>query len=112
MEVLDIISKVISILSGAFALFVVVSKPFRSWLLGAKKEEEREKEKADVRNKTYTCMLRSMITGVYYKYRDTKKIPEYEFENLEQLYKQYKMLGGNSFVEKIWSEIQNWTVIR
>ena len=112
MEVLDLVSKIISVMSGAFALFVVISKPFRNWLLGAKKEEAREKEKADVRNKTYTCMLRSMITSVYYKYRDTKQIPEYEFENLEQLYTQYKMLGGNSFVEKIWSEGQGWRVIR
>ena len=99
-------------MSGACAVFVVISKPCRNWLLGAKKEEAREKEKADVRNKTYTCMLRSMITSVYYKYRDTKQIPEYEFENLEQLYTQYKMLGGNSFVEKIWSEVQGWKVIR
>ena len=112
MEVLDLVSKIISVMSGAVALFVVISKPFRNWLLGAKKEEAREKEKADVRNKTYTCMLRSMITSVYYKYRDTKQIPEYEFENLEQLYTQYKMLGGNSFVEKIWSEVQGWKVIR
>ena len=112
MEVLDLVSKIISVMSGAFALFVVISKPFRNWLLGAKKEEAREKEKADVRNKTYTCMLRSMINSVYYKYRDTKQIPEYEFENLEQLYTQYKMLGGNSFVEKIWSEVQGWKVIR
>lgn len=112
MEVLDLVSKIISVMSGAFALFVVISKPFRNWLLGAKKEEAREKEKADVRNKTYTCMLRSMITSVYYKYRVTKQIPEYEFENLEQLYTQYKMLGGNSFVEKIWSEVQGWKVIR
>lgn len=39
-------------------------------------------------------------------------MPEYEYENLERLYKQYKKLGGNSFVDKVWNEVQEWKIYR
>ena len=29
---------------------------------------------------------------------------------MEQLYMQYKKLKGNSFVDKIWNEVQTWTI--
>ncbi len=57
------------------------------------------------------CLLRAEIVRVYYRNLDTKTIRQYEYENLCLLYKAYKALGGNSFVDHIFKEIEEWTVI-
>lgn len=58
------------------------------------------------------CLLRSEILRIYYKHQDDKRIRQFEYENLEHLHKAYKALKGNSFVDKIWKEVQeDWEVI-
>ena len=68
-------------------------------------------EQKDADNKeTDRCLLRDRITAIYYKNRVESSLRQYEYENLERLYNQYKKLGGNSFVDKIWKEVQEWEV--
>ena len=56
------------------------------------------------------CMLRSSILSVYYRHNEEDKITQYEFQNVELQYKAYKTLGGNSFIDKVWKDIQDWDV--
>lgn len=57
------------------------------------------------------CQLRSDMLHIYYQYRETKKIRQYELENFVHLYKAYKALRGNSFIDKIYQEVMTWEVI-
>lgn len=57
------------------------------------------------------CQLRSDMLHIYYQYRETKKIRQYELENFVHLYKAYKALRGNSFIDKIYKEVMAWEVI-
>lgn len=57
------------------------------------------------------CQLRSDMLRIYYQYRDEKKIRQYELENFVYLYKAYKALKGNSFIDKIYKEVMTWEVI-
>lgn len=57
------------------------------------------------------CQLRSDMLHIYYQYKDSKEIRQYEFENFVYLYKAYKALGGNSFIDKIYKEVMSWEVI-
>lgn len=57
------------------------------------------------------CQLRSEMLRIYYHHRDKKIIRQYEYENFVMLYESYKALKGNSFIDKIYKEIQTWTVI-
>ena len=57
------------------------------------------------------CLLRSEILRIYYNHKDAEKIRQYEYENIEFLYKAYKALKGNSFIDKIHKEIEEWEVI-
>ena len=57
------------------------------------------------------CQLRSDMLHIYYEYKDTKRIRQYELENFVYLYKAYKALGGNSFIDKIEKEVMSWEVI-
>lgn len=57
------------------------------------------------------CQLRSDMLSIYYRHRESGKIRQYEYENFVFLYEAYKALGGNSFIDKIYKEVQTWEVI-
>ena len=57
------------------------------------------------------CLLRSEMLRIYYKCKDSCVIRQYEYENFAHLYKAYKALKGNSFIDKIWKEMEEWEVV-
>ena len=57
------------------------------------------------------CLLRSEMLRIYYHNRDKAEIRQYEYENFVLLYEAYKRLKGNSFIDKIYKEMQSWKVI-
>lgn len=57
------------------------------------------------------CLLRSDMLSTYYHNKEAEKIRQYELENFIQLYKAYKALRGNSFIDKIYNEVMKWEVI-
>ena len=59
-----------------------------------------------IRNK-----LRHDMLHTYYRHREGRTIRQYELENFLYLYRRYKALGGNSFIDRIKSEIDEWEVI-
>lgn len=57
------------------------------------------------------CQLRSEMLRIYYHCREKGTIRQYEYENFVRLYEAYKALKGNSFIDKIYKEIQEFEVI-
>lgn len=57
------------------------------------------------------CLLRSEMLTTYYHNKDSGKIRQYELENFILLYKAYKAIKGNSFIDKIYKEVMDWEVI-
>lgn len=57
------------------------------------------------------CQLRSEMLRTYYRHREDGKIRQYEYENFVMLYEAYKALKGNSFIDKIYKEVQEWEVV-
>lgn len=57
------------------------------------------------------CQLRSEMLRIYYHNRETGKIRQFEYENFVLLYDAYKALKGNSFIDKIYKEVQSWEII-
>ena len=57
------------------------------------------------------CQLRSEMLLIYYHNRESKIIRQYEYENFVMLYEAYKALKGNSFIDKIYRELQEWEVV-
>lgn len=57
------------------------------------------------------CQLRSEMLRIYYHNREKEIIRQYEYENFVMLYEAYKALKGNSFIDKIYSEVKTWEVI-
>ena len=56
------------------------------------------------------CSLRNDILDIYDRCKNEKEISKYQLESLELSYKQYKALGGNSFVDAIHSKVQAYTI--
>lgn len=56
------------------------------------------------------CQLRSEMLQIYYHNKDAKTIRQYEYENFVLLYEAYKALKGNSFIDKIYAEVQKWQI--
>ena len=57
------------------------------------------------------CLLRSEMLRTYYGNKETETIRQYELENFIKLYKAYKALRGNSFIDKIYKEVMSWEVL-
>ena len=56
-------------------------------------------------------LLRSEMLQIYYRNRETGIIHQYEYENFVYLYEAYKALKGNSFIGKIYREVQSWEIV-
>ncbi|MBQ2926979.1 MAG: hypothetical protein IJD98_00235 [Oscillospiraceae bacterium] len=82
------------------ACAVLLIRPLREWLLGTAALREGQR-----------CLLRSEIVRNYYRYHNCKQLQEYQYRNLVQCYRAYKTLGGNSFVDHIYAEMQDWEII-
>lgn len=57
------------------------------------------------------CQLRGEMLQIYYHNRTKGVIRQYEYENFVMLYEAYKALKGNSFIDKIYKEVQEWEVV-
>lgn len=100
MEKLLLVAEIAGAITGIIALVVLLCKPLREWLFGLR----------DIRD-GQRCLLRNEMTKIYYRHREERKIRQFEYENFDFLYKAYKRLKGNSFVDHIRKEIEEWEVI-
>lgn len=75
-------------------------------------EDGKKKEEARLQKEVDRCVLRSLITSIYYCYAKEKKIPVYAMEDVAALYELYKKRGGNSYVQSLMRQIlEEWEVI-
>ena len=100
MQYLKLIAEICGSISAVVALAVLLVKPLRKWVFGMKQIENGQK-----------CLLRSDMLRTYYRHREDGEIRQYEFENFLTTYKAYKALGGNSFIEHIYEEVQDWRIM-
>jgi hypothetical protein len=56
------------------------------------------------------CQLRNEMLRIYYQRKETGIIHQYEYENFVFLYEAYKALKGNSFIDKIYGEVQKYKI--
>ena len=101
MEIFLIITQIAGCITAIMTAIAIFVKPIRQRIFNSKKANDGEK-----------CLLRCEILNIYYKGLDKREIHQYEAENLVKLYEAYKALGGNSFIEEVYSDIKEWKVIR
>lgn len=101
MEIFLIITQIAGCITAIMTAIAIFVKPIRQRIFNSKKANDGEK-----------CLLRCEILNIYYKGLEKHEIHQYEAENLVKLYEAYKALGGNSFIDEIYSDIIEWRVVR
>ena len=86
-------------------------KPFRHWFLGIKERKKKIEDQEATEHESVKCLLRSEIVRIYYANRSRRALHSFEYENVSMLYAAYKEMGGNSFIDRIWEEMQDWDII-
>lgn len=56
-------------------------------------------------------VLRKTIMDIYHKYEDARALPETVREQLDELYKDYTSLHGNSYITKRYNRMCKWETI-
>ena len=56
-------------------------------------------------------VLREKIMAIYHKNKGRRKIDESEKEALDQYYKDYKAIKGNSYIDKYYARMERWEMI-
>ncbi len=100
MATLLTIAQYASAVSGIVAAAILLVKPLRERVTGARELRDGLK-----------CQLRSDMLRTYYKHKDEEHIRQHEMENFLLEYRAYKALKGNSFVDIIEREVKTWTVV-
>lgn len=100
LETIKAIGQVASCVTGIVAVAFLFIKPLRERVLDVKSIQEGQK-----------CLLRADMLRTYYRHHEQKCIRQYEYENFIFEYKAYKALRGNSFIDKIYKEVQTWEVL-
>ena len=57
------------------------------------------------------CQLRTDMLKTYYHNRQEARIRQYEYENFICNYEAYKVLKGNSFIDRIYAEVKTWEIV-
>ena len=99
-EFLVALAWVCSIITTIGAAVILTFKPVREKVHGRRSVDEGVK-----------CLLRSNMLNTYYHHRENKKIRQFEYENFILEYKAYKCMGGNSFIDHIMEEVDEWEVV-
>ncbi len=94
----------ITALVGEFVTLIGILVPVITSNRKTKEEQKRILE-------GQRCILRDRMLRIYYANQEKKTIRQYEFENFVLLYEAYKALGGNSFIDKIYDEVNSWKII-
>lgn len=100
MDTLQLIAGYAGAICQIITFVALLIKPVREWIMGTEKIREGQR-----------CLLRSEIVRIYYRHKDDRQLKEFEYLNLEQCYRAYKALGGNSFIDHIYAEMQEWDII-
>lgn len=65
----------------------------------------------EVLAKSSRDVLREKIMEIYYRGKDSKTMVLHDKEKLDQYYKDYKAEGGNSYIDKYYNRMKEWTII-
>lgn len=112
LEIFDTVFIFAQGLTALFSLLIIFVKPFRAWIFNAKSRKREDEKKDNNRDEAMRCTLRNIITQFYYSHRMNSELHQYEYENIAKIYRAYKEMGGNSFIDRIWEEIQEWMIIQ
>ena len=89
----------------------VIFDSYKQELDEIKQLNETQSETIVLLKRNVRDVLRQKIERIYNDYKDTRELPQYEEENLEELFKDYKAAGGNHHIDKLYARMKTWTIV-
>lgn len=101
-----IISIVINfIITGALGYAVASAKTYRDKL---RKKETNEQ----LQNSALLTLLQAQLTNIYFEYAEKQEISDYIYRNWLNMFKIYKALGGNDYVDELKHKMDSWKITK
>lgn len=88
------------ILIDTYTIALPILLGYIVWLL------KRQKRERDANSRGTMLLLRVQLIEYHDKYMELGEIPSYAYENFEEMYEAYHLLGGNGMITKMHQEIQ------
>lgn len=63
-------------------------------------------------NNSSRDVLRQKIMSIYHKNKKNATLTIFEYENLQELFKDYKAQHGNSYIDKYYNRMMKWAIIQ
>ena len=73
---------------------------------------KEKSENEDVQNKALLFLLQAQLTNTYFVYNEIGEISDYVLRNWLNLFKIYKKLGGNDYVDTLKQKMDEWVVVK
>lgn len=73
---------------------------------------KEKSENEDVQNKALLFLLQAQLTNTYFVYNEIGEISDYVLRNWLNLFKIYKKLGGNDYVDTLKQKMDTWVVVK
>lgn len=71
-----------------------------------------EKKNNEVQNEALKLLLQSNLTNAYFVYDETKKVRDYQYKNWINMFKIYKELHGNDYIDEIKIRMEKFDIIK
>lgn len=101
-----IISTTISFIVGGTLTYCI--NTIKNYKNNLKEKSENE----DVQNKALLFLLQAQLTNTYFVYNEIGEISDYVLRNWLNLFKIYKKLGGNDYVDTLKQKMDTWVVVK
>lgn len=98
-----ITSLITMILSAALGYLINSVKNYK------KKLKDRDKEDIAIKE-ALKYLIQSNLTNTYYAYEQTGTITDYCYRNWLNLFRIYKALGGNEYLDNINRRMEQWEI--
>lgn len=90
---------------------IALTKDFVKMRKEQKAEADQRAAELELIKEGNRCQLRSDMLNIYYDCVETETIRQYQLENFITLFRAYKALGGNSFIDIIYNEVKTFKVV-
>lgn len=77
-----------------------------------KKKLKDKTENEEIQNQALLTLLQAQLTNTYFVYNEMGEISDYVLRNWLNLFKIYKQLGGNDYVDTLKQKMDAWVVVK
>lgn len=77
-----------------------------------KKKLKDKTENEEIQNQALLTLLQAQLTNTYFVYNEMGEISDYVLRNWLNLFKIYKQLGGNDYIDTLKQKMDAWVVVK